>query len=82
MDVHYMGMRMGANNQKEKNILKRWGNFAAPVLGNLYMVHAKKQVISMRPYKKAWKAPAVLSGGKVVLNRTAQKIRRENYSNL
>ncbi|HIQ15163.1 MAG TPA: hypothetical protein EYH38_06290 [Leucothrix sp.] len=85
VDVHYMGMRLGANNKKlfdRLGWLERWGNFAAPVLGNMYMFHVKKQVIAMRPHKKTWEAPAVLIGGKVVLNNTAQKIRRENYSNL
>jgi len=85
VDVHYMGMRLGAKNKKlfdRLGWLERWGNFAAPVLGNMYMFHVKKQVIAMRPHKKIWEAPAVLIGGKVVLNNTAQKIRRENYSNL
>ncbi len=85
VDVHYMGMRLGTNNPKifdRLSWLERWGRFAAPVLGNMYLFHVKKQVIAMRPDKKIWRAPAVLSGGKVVLNRTAQKIRRENYSNL
>ncbi len=91
VDVHYMGMRLGANtgtNTNKKQFfhrfswLKRWGNLVAPVLGNMYMFHVKKQVVAMRPHKKIWQAPAVLIGGKVVLNNTAQKIRRENYSNL
>lgn len=85
LDVHYMGMRLGSNNKKSsksQSWLGRLGDFAAPVLGNVYMFHVKKQVVAMRPYKKIWKAPAVLSGGKVVLNSTAQKIRRQNYSNL
>lgn len=85
VDVHYMGMRLGTNNKNlfdRLNWLERWGNFAAPVLGNMYMFHVKKQVVAMRPHKKIWEAPAVLIGGKVVLNNTAQKIRRENFSNL
>jgi len=84
VDVHYMGMRLGTNNKKlfeRLSWLERWGRFAAPVLGNMYMFHVKKQVVAMRPHKKIWEAPAVLIGGKVVLNNTAQKIRRENYSN-
>jgi len=84
LDVHYMGMRPGIKNKKlfeSLGWLERMGDFAGPVLGNMYILHAKKQVVAMRPYKKVWKAPAVLSGGKVVLNSTAQKIRRENYSN-
>ena len=84
VNLHYMGMRLGVNNQKvydRLGWLEDWGRFAAPVLGNMYMFHVKKQVIAMRPHKKIWMAPAVLSGGKVVLNNTAQKIRRENYLN-
>lgn len=85
MDVHYMGMRPAINNQKlfkALSWLERLGDYAGPVLGNMYVIHAKKQMLAMRPDKKVWRAPAVLSGGKVVLNNTAQKIRRENYSNL
>ncbi len=85
VDVHYMGMRPAIKNQKlfdALNWLERLGEYAGPVLGNMYVIHAKKQVAAMRPDKKVWRAPAVLSGGKVVLNNTAQKIRRENYSNL
>jgi len=85
MDVHYMGMRPAINNQKlfkALSWLERLGDYAGPVLGNMYVIHAKKQMLAMRPDKKVWRAPAVLSGGKVVLNSRAQKIRRENYSNL
>jgi len=85
MDVHYMGMRPAVNNKKLFDALgwlERLGEFAGPVLGNMYVIHAKKQMVAMRPNKKVWRAPAVLSGGKVVLNNTAQKIRRENFSNL
>jgi len=82
LDVHYMGVGTGSKEQKKNSFLKQWGNITAPVLSNMYVFHVKKQVVAMRPHKKAWKAPAVLSGGKVVFNRTAQKIRRENYSNL
>lgn len=82
LDVHYMGMRLASKNQKTSKLSKRWEKFAAPLFGNIYMFHVKKQVVAMSPDKKIWKAPAVLSGGKVVFNRTAQRIRRENYSNL
>jgi len=85
MDVHYVGMRPTINNQKLFNALswlEKLGEYAGPVLGSMYVIHAKKQMVAMRPDKKVWRAPAVLSGGKVVLNNTAQKIRRENYSNL
>ncbi len=85
MDVHYMGMRPAISNQKlfdALSWLERLNEYAGPVLGNMYIIHAKKQMVAMRPDKKVWRAPAVLSGGKVVLNNTAQKIRRENYSNL
>ena len=84
LDVHYMGMRLGTNNKKlfeRLRWLERWGGLAAPFLGNMYLFHVKKQVVAMRPHKPIWEAPAVLIGGKVVLNRTAQKIRRQNYSN-
>jgi len=85
VDVHYMGMRPAVKNKRlfdALSWLERLGDYAGPVLGNMYVIHAKKQVIAMRPDKKVWRAPAVLSGGKVVLNNTAQKIRRQNYSNL
>jgi SAM-dependent methyltransferase len=84
MDVHYMGMRPAVKNKKLFDALSwldRLGEYAGPVLGNMYVIHAKKQMAAMRPDKKVWRAPAVLSGGKVVLNNTAQKIRRQNYSN-
>ncbi len=85
VDVHYMGFRPNVKNPKlfnSFNWLDKAGEYIGPALGKLYVFHVKKQVIAMRPYKKVWKAPAVLSGGKVVINRTAQRIRRENYSNL
>ncbi len=84
LDVHYMGFRPNIKNPKlfdKFRWLDKAGEYMGPALGKLYMFHVKKQVIAMRPYKKVWKAPAVLSGGKVVINRTAQRIRRENYSN-
>ena len=85
VDVHYMGVRPAVNNKRLFDALS-WleglGGYAGPVLGNMYVIHAKKQMVAMRPDKKVWRAPAVLSGGKVVLNNTAQKIRRQNFSNL
>jgi len=59
--------------------LESIGQKVWPFLGSLYMIHAKKHVIAMRPHKKVWKAPAVLTGGKVALNNTARKIRRQNF---
>jgi len=85
LDVNYMGFRPKLNNQKLFNSLQwmeRWGEYAGPLLGSMYIVHAKKQVIAMRPDRKVWRAPALLEGGKVALNRTAQKVRRDNFSNL
>ena len=85
IDVHYMGFRPNIKNKKlfdSFRWLDRVGDYAGPMLGNMYMFHVRKQAIAMRTHKKVWSAPAVLSGGKVVLNNTAQKIRRENYSNL
>jgi len=84
LDVQYMGLRPNVKNKKlfeSLSKLEEWSEIAGPLLGKLYMIHAKKQVVAMTPYKKVWRAPAVLSGGKVVLNNTAQKIRRENFSN-
>lgn len=85
LEVNYMGVRPTVKNQKLFNSLQwleRWGEYAGPILGSMYIVHAKKQVIAMRPGKKVWRAPALLEGGKVALNRTAQKVRRDNFSNL
>ncbi len=85
LDVNYLGLRPTLNNQKVFNSLKwleTWSEYAGPLLGSMYIVHAKKQVIAMRPDKKVWRAPALLEGGKVAFNRTAQKVRRNNYSNL
>ncbi|MEE9309911.1 MAG: class I SAM-dependent methyltransferase [Cocleimonas sp.] len=84
VDVQYMGMRPAVKNKKlfdALSWLERLGEYAGPMLGNMYVIHAKKQMAAIRPDKKVWRAPAVLSGGKVVLNSTAQKIRRENFSN-
>lgn len=84
LDVNYLGFRPAVKNPKLFNSLK-WldhlGQYAGPLLGSLYIVHAKKQVVAMRPHKKVWQAPALLKGGKVALNQTAQKARRNNYSN-
>jgi len=85
LDINYTGFRPALNNQRIFNSLKwidRLGEYAGPMLGSMYIVHAKKQVVAMRPNKKVWRAPALLDGGKVVLNRTAQKVRRENFSNM
>jgi len=85
LDVHYLGVRPPVKNKKvfdALNWLEKFGEFAGLMLANMYVIHVKKQIVAMRPHKKVWRAPAVLSGGKVVLNSTAQKIRRENYSNL
>jgi len=85
IDINYMGFRPKVKNQKIFNSLQwleKWGDYAGPLLGGMYIVHAKKQVIAMRPDKKVWRAPALLEGGKVALNRTAQKVRRDNFSNL
>ena len=87
MDVHYIGANLGVrpvlNNNRIFDALfwlDRFTRYAGPLLGNMYVIHAKKQVVAMHPNKKVWRAPAVLSGGKVVLNNTAQKIRRQNLS--
>lgn len=83
IDVNYLGMRSkltDSSSFKSMNLLERLKNYASPFMGTLYVLHVKKQVIKMRPYKKVWRAPAVLHGGKVAINRTAQRIRRENYS--
>ena len=85
LDVNYLGLRPKLNNQRIFNSLswlEKWGEYAGPILGSMYVVHAKKQVIAMRPDKKVWLAPALLEGGKVAFNRTAQKVRSNNYSNL
>ena len=85
LDVNYMGFRPTVKNQKlfdSLQWLERWGEYAGPLLGSMYIVHAKKQVVALGPGKKVWRAPALLKGGKVALNRTAQKVRRDNFSNL
>ena len=85
LDVHYFGFRPNVKGQalfERMDWLEKLGGKAWPVLGNMYMLHVKKQVVAMRPHKKVWKAPAVLTGGKVALNNTARKIRHENFSKL
>lgn len=83
LDVQYLGFRPGLQNEKlyqRLSWMESLGKVAWPVFSNLYVIHAKKQVIARRPYKKVWKAPVLLSGGKVALNRTAQRVRKENFS--
>lgn len=85
IEVNYFGFRPHVNNGiffERMGWLETLGNKAWPVLGNMYMLHVKKQVVAMRPHKKVWKAPAVLTGGKVALNNTARKIRHRNFSKL
>lgn len=85
IDLNYFGFRPHVNNQAffdRMGWLEKWGDKAWPILGNMYMLHVKKQVVAMRPHKKVWKAPAVLTGGKVALNNTARKIRHQNFSKL
>ena len=85
VDVHYVGMRPALKNKRlyeAMGFLDNLGSYAGAVFGNIYVLHAKKRVVAMSKHKKVWMAPAVLSGGKVALNNTAKKIRRENYSNL
>jgi len=83
MDMRYLGYRPALSNKKLFRRL-RWmetaGKAAWPLFGNLYIIHAKKQVVAMRPDRKVWQAPILLNGGKVALNRTAQRVRRENFS--
>lgn len=84
LDVQYMGFRPSVKSKRlfdSLSWLDKMGEYAGPLLGKIYVMHVKKQVVAMTPHKKVWRAPAVLSGGKVVLNSTAQKIRRENFSN-
>lgn len=83
LDVQYLGFRPSVQNEKIYRRLawmESFGKVAWPLLSNLYVIHAKKQVIARRPYKKVWKAPVLLTGGKVALNRTAQRVRKENFS--
>lgn len=83
MDLQYLGFRPGLQNEKlyqRLAWLESFGKVAWPLFSNLYVIHAKKQVIARRPYKTVWKSPILLSGGKVALNRTAQRVRKENFS--
>lgn len=83
MELQYLGFRPGLQNEKLYQRLawmESLGKIAWPLFSNLYVIHAKKQVIAKRPYKKVWKSPVILSGGKVALNRTAQRTRKENFS--
>ena len=83
LDVQHLGFRPGVQNEKlyqRLSWMESFGKVAWPLFSNLYVIHAKKQVIARRPYKKVWKAPVLLSGGKVALNRTAQRVRKENFS--
>lgn len=82
-DIQYLGFRPGLQSEKlyrRLSWLEPLGKLAWPLFSNLYVIHAKKQVIARRPYKKVWQSPILLTGGKVALNRTAQRVRRENYS--
>lgn len=83
LDVQYLGFRPGLHNEKlyrRLSWLESCGKVAWPLFSNLYVIHAKKQVIARRPYKTGWKAPILISGGKVALNRTAQRVRKEYFS--
>jgi len=58
LDINYTGFRPALNNQRIFNSLKwidRLGEYAGPMLGSMYIVHAKKQVVAMRPNKKVWR---------------------------
>ena len=83
LDIQYLGFRPGLQNEgvyQRLSWLETCGKVAWPLFSNLYVIHAKKQVIARRPYKTGWKSPILLSGGKVALNRTAQRVRKENFS--
>lgn len=84
LDVNYIGFRPTVKNEQlfaSCAWMDKWGQRIWPFLGSLYIIHAKKKVVSLRPHKKVWKSPILLSGGKVALNRTAQRVRRTNFSN-
>jgi hypothetical protein len=72
------GKQFGPEFEKK---MEKWGEKLWPVLGSLYIIHAKKHMVAMRPHKKVWETPFVLSGGKVALNRTAQRVRRTHFQN-
>ena len=59
--------------------MEKWGEKLWPLLGSLYIIHAKKKVVSMTPYQKVWKSPILTMGGKVSLNRTAQRVRTHTF---
>ena len=83
LELQYLGFRPGLQNEKlyqRLSWMESLGKVAWPLFSNLYVIHAKKQVIARRPYKKVWQSPILLSGGKVALNRTAQRTRKENFS--
>ncbi|MCK5895439.1 MAG: class I SAM-dependent methyltransferase [Cocleimonas sp.] len=84
LEVNYLGFRPSIKNEKlfaSNAWMEKWGAKLWPVLGSLYIIHAKKHMIAMRPHKKVWETPFVLTGGKVALNRTAQRVRRTNFQN-
>ena len=84
LNVNYIGFRPSIKNEKlftGSAWMEKWVEKLLPVLGSLYIIHAKKHMVAMRPHKKVWETPFVLSGGKVALNRTAQRVRRTNFQN-
>ncbi len=84
LEVNYLGFRPNIKNEKlftGSAWLEKWGGKLWPILGSLYIIHAKKHVVAMRPHKKVWETPFVLTGGKVALNRTAQRVRRTHFQN-
>ncbi|RTZ66173.1 MAG: hypothetical protein DSZ29_03425 [Aquificaceae bacterium] len=83
LEVNYVGFRPTIKNESIFNKMawmEKWGEKLWPFLGSLYIIHAKKKVVSMTPHKKVWKAPILITGGKVALNRTAQRVRRTHFS--
>jgi SAM-dependent methyltransferase len=84
LEVNYIGFRPRIKNEKlftSSAWMERWGAKLWPVLGSLYIIHAQKHMAAMRPHKKVWDTPFVLTGGKVALNRTAQRVRRTHFQN-
>ncbi len=84
LEVTYIGFRPAIKNEKlftGSAWMEKWGKKLWPVLGSLYIIHAKKHMVAMRPHKKVWETPFVLTGGKVALNRTAQRVRRTHFQN-
>lgn len=47
--------------------MEKWGSLYWPIFGNLYIIHAQKQVVMMRPKKREWDPSAVLPP-KVAIN--------------